>query len=173
MYAIVRPSGGSIHVYSEPGHGTSFKLYFPRVAADVDPGPAATPATAQGGDGETILLVEDESAVRGFAVRALTAVGYRVLEAGSGGQALELAAAQERQIDLLVTDIVMPGLQGHQLAEQLGAARPGLRVLYVSGFTENSVIHHGVPDEGAAFLAKPFSAGELATAVRAALDRPA
>lgn len=173
MYAIVRTSGGSIHVYSEPGHGTSFKLYFPRVAADVDPAPPATPATVQGGDGETILLVEDESAVRVCAVRAPIAAGYRVLEAGSGTQALELAAARERQIDLLGTDIVMPRLRGHQLAEQQEAVRPVLGVLHVSGVTENSVIHHGVPDEGAACLENPFSSGELAAAVRAALDRPA
>jgi len=119
---------------------------------------------------ETILLVEDESAVRGFARRTLEGKGYAVLEAADGAEALALAASHVGPITLLVTDVIMPGLQGHQLAEQLSAARPGLRTLYVSGFAENSVIHHGVPEHGMAFLPKPFSTDALGEAVRRVLD---
>ncbi|MHB8398667.1 MAG: response regulator [Candidatus Limnocylindrales bacterium] len=172
VYGIVRQSGGSIFVYSEPGAGTTFRIYFPRVAerpAAAEP-VAVRPSTI---GSETILLVEDEPSVRAFAQRALERQGYTVLAAENGAAALTLAASHGGPIALLVTDVIMPGLQGHELAEQLTAARPELRVLYVSGFTENSVIHHGVPDHDVAFLPKPFSADGLGSAVRAVLDGPA
>jgi len=171
VYGIVKQSGGSIHLYSEPGRGTTFKIYLPRVVDEPTAAVAATRAARPAFAGtETILLVEDNAAVRGFARRALAEHGYTVLEAAGGAEALAIGAAHPGPVGLLVTDVVMPGLQGHQLAEQLAAARPELRVLYVSGFTENSVIHHGVPDHGVAFLPKPFSAEELCTAVRRVLD---
>jgi len=172
VYGIVKQSGGSIAVYSEPAIGTTFRIYFPRVAAK--PATLAAPIAARPSarDNETILLVEDEPAVRAFGRRALESQGYTVLEAASGAAALTLAASHEGPIALLVTDVVMPGLQGHQLAERLTAARPELRVLYVSGFTENSVIHHGVPEHDVAFLAKPFSADGLCSAVQRVLDEP-
>jgi CheY-like chemotaxis protein len=110
--------------------------------------------------------------VRGFTRRTLEEQGYTVLEAAAGAEALAIAASHAGPIALLVTDVVMPGLQGHQLAAQLTAARPKLRVLYISGFTENSVNHHGLPDHGLAFLAKPFSVDALGEAVRRVLDRP-
>jgi CheY-like chemotaxis protein len=171
VYGIVKQSGGSVNLYSEPGHGTIFRIYLPRVAQEPTAAVAGTLAARPSWSGsETILLAEDEPAVRGFARRTLEAYGYTVLEAAGGAEALTIAASHSGPIALLLTDVVMPGLQGHQLAAQLTAARPELRVLYVSGFTDNSVIHHGVSEHGVAFLPKPFSSEALGQAVRAVLD---
>lgn len=171
VYGIVKQSGGSIYVYTELGHGTTFRIYLPRVPearhAAVLEAMAAPPSWS---GTETILLVEDESSVRGFARRSLEDQGYTVLEAAGGAAALAIVAEHPEPIALLVTDVIMPGMQGHQLAQRLTAARPELRTLYVSGFTENSVIHQGVPDHGAAFLAKPFTAETLSRAVRRVID---
>jgi nitrogen-specific signal transduction histidine kinase/CheY-like chemotaxis protein len=170
VYGIAQQSGGSIYLYSEPGYGTSFKIYLPRVddAAGAAASPVPTAVTPTGS--ETILLVEDEEAVRAYAARILSEQGYIVLEAPGGAAALALVAAHPGPIDLLVTDVVMPGLQGHQLAERLSDIRPGLRVLYVSGFTESSVVDQGVVGEGIAFLPKPYTVDALGRAVRLVLD---
>jgi DNA-binding NtrC family response regulator len=173
VYGIVKQSGGFIYVYSEPLDGTTFRLYLPRVAEERAAAVVKTPEARPSSGTEMILLVEDEPAVRGFARRTLEEQGYVVLEAATGADALSIIASDARPIALLVTDVVMPGLQGHQLAEQLAATRPELRTLYLSGFTENSVVHHGVPDHGVAFLAKPFSADALGEAVRRVLDKQA
>jgi nitrogen-specific signal transduction histidine kinase/ActR/RegA family two-component response regulator len=172
VYGIVKQSAGAISVYSEPGCGTTFRIYLPRVAEEPTAAVGETLAARPSSSGsETILLAEDEPAVRGFARRTLEELGYTVLEATGSVEALTIAAAHAGPIALLVTDVVMPGLPGPKLAEKLEAARPKLRTLYVSGFTAASVISHGVPEYGIAFLAKPFSADALGHAVRAVLDQ--
>jgi PAS domain S-box-containing protein len=173
VYGIVKQSGGSIYLYSEPGHGTSFKIYLPRMDEAIEPEIVTVPMGAAPTGSEVILLVEDEAAVRGFGSRILTELGYTVLEAANGTEALALAAAHAGAIDLLVTDVVMPGMQGHELAVQLAAHRSDLRILYVSGFTENSVVHHGVVGDGIDFLPKPFTGDALGRAVRWVLAKPA
>jgi two-component system cell cycle sensor histidine kinase/response regulator CckA len=171
VYGIVKQSGGSIYLYSEPGRGTTFKLYFPRTDQAVS-GPAriSPDMPAHHSGTETILLVEDDDDVRGYARRVLKTAGFRVLEADNGSRAIELAEAHPTPIDLLLTDAVLPGMHGAVLAERLVAARPGLRVLYVSGFTENSVIHQGVVSNGVNFLAKPYRSEDLLSRVRGVLD---
>jgi two-component system cell cycle sensor histidine kinase/response regulator CckA len=169
VYGIVKQSGGSIYLYSEPGRGTTFKLYFPRTDREATAPVVAAPVGPQTGT-ESILLVEDDTDVRGFARRVLTASGYHVLEADRGSTALEVATAHDDAIDLLLTDAILPGTHGAELAEQLTGIRPGLRVLYVSGFTENSVIVHGVVAAGVNFLPKPYRAEDLLRSVRAVLD---
>ncbi len=172
VYGIVKQSGGSIYLYSEPGPGTTFKIYLPRVEDEATAVTEAVTVHPAATGSETILLVEDDAAVRAFARRALEAQGYTILEAASGTEALPLAASRSGSLDLLVTDVVMPGMQGHQLAVQLRADRPDLRVLYVSGFTENTVISHGILGREVAFLPKPFTAEALGRAVRDAIERP-
>jgi PAS domain S-box-containing protein len=172
VYGIVKQSSGSIYLYTEPGRGTTFKIYLPRVeeeAAAVTEAVTVRPTTP---GSETILLVEDNAAVRGFCRRVLEEQSYTVLEATSGAAALPLAASQIGSLDLLVTDVVMPGMQGHQLADRLWADRPDMPVLYISGFTENPVMSHGISRREVAFLPKPFTAEALGRAVRDAIDRP-
>ena len=174
VYGIVRQSGGAINVYSEPGHGTTFRIYFPRVLdAGADQAPTSRPGSPRSPAGETVLLVEDEPAVRGFAHRTLTDLGYEVLDAARGGEALAIASAYRGRIALLVTDVIMPGMQGPELADRLAAARPGLRTLFVSGFTEHAPVHHGVGGAAGSYLAKPFNAETLARAVRDVIEADA
>jgi CheY-like chemotaxis protein len=169
VYGIVKQSGGSINVYSEPGKGTVFKVYLPRVfePADERAAPAVEPAGLAGT--ETILLAEDDEAVRGIAVLALSRAGYEVLAADGGPMALELARRHPGTIHLLVTDVVMRGMGGRQLAEELRGVRPGTPTLFVSGYTENAIVHHGVLDPEMAFLPKPFTPTALVRKVREVL----
>jgi hypothetical protein len=172
VYGIVKQSSGSIYLYTEPGRGTTFKIYLPRVeeeATAVTEPVTVRPAVT---GSATILLVEDNAAVRVFARRVLEAQGYTVLEAASGGAALTLATSQVGSLDLLVTDVVMPGMQGHQLADRLWADRPDMPVLYVSGFTQDSSLTNDISKREVAFLPKPFTADALERAVRDAIDRP-
>jgi hypothetical protein len=169
VYGIVKQSGGNIWVYSEPGQGAAFKIYLPRVeAAPTAEGPAKL--AARGGS-ETILLVEDAKSVRTVTRRLLEAYGYTVLEASGGADALRVARDHRGPIDLLLTDIVMPGVSGTEVARQLAELRPGVRVLYMSGYTDNAIVHHGVLDPGIAFLQKPFTREGLAHKVREVLER--
>lgn len=168
-YGIIKQAGGHIWVYSEPGRGTTFKIYLPRSSKD---GASAllAPVSSPPSKGETLLLVEDHPLLRRVTVRGLTALGYVVIAAENGEEALRLAAAHGGTIDLLVTDEVMPKMGGHELAQRLTAQRPGLRVLYVSGYTEDSIVRNGEPRYGRLFLPKPFTPDELARRVREVLD---
>jgi len=172
VYGVVSQSGGRIELESEPGAGTTFRVLFPHVdAAPVEAiaqGEADRPAVGS----ETILVVEDEDVVRGLTRRVLLARGYTVLEAGEGKQALELAAAHAGPIDLLLTDVVMPGMSGRELGDRLAAARPEMRVLYTSGYTDDLVLARGVSGRETAFIAKPFTPDSLARSVRRTLDAP-
>jgi two-component system cell cycle sensor histidine kinase/response regulator CckA len=169
VYGIVKQTGGQIWAYSEPGLGTTFKVYLPRVWERAAEREERAPLTRTGGS-ETVLLVEDEDIVRNLVEEMLADDGYAVLAAASGGEALELARTHAAEIDVLVTDIVMPGLSGQQLAAQLVEERPGLRVLFASGYAEDAIATHGVLRPGTAFLEKPFTAPELATTLRQLLD---
>ena len=173
VYGIVAQSHGVIAVDTEPGRGTLVRVRFPRAHA-ADEARATTPkivddVQSRAPGHATILLVEDDESVRRFALAVLRAQGYQVLCAGSGNAALDEARAWQKPIDLLVTDVVMAGLTGRQLAERLLAQQPGMRVLYVSGYTDDAILRRGVEDQSAAFLAKPFNAASLAGRVRAVL----
>ena len=165
VYGIVKQSGGAIAVRSEPGAGSAFTVYFPRVdapAAQLPPTPVVErPRSGQG----TVLLVEDQASVRGLIKRVLLSSGYHVMEAGSGPQALALPDSQVRSIDLLITDVVMPGMSGSELAKGLTARRKGLRVLFISGYAPNEAMRESIIDPGVAFLQKPFSPAQIIATV--------
>lgn len=173
VYGIVKQSGGYVWAYSEPGQGTTFRVYLPTTVAQVENG-RPDPAPPPPAEGELVLVVEDEPAVREVAARALGEAGYRVLEADSGPRALELVTATGAPVSLLLTDVVMPGMNGRELAARLADLRPGIPVLFTSGYTDGEILQRGLLDPGAAFLAKPFTTDALVRTVRQQLeDRPA
>jgi CheY-like chemotaxis protein len=157
-------------VESEIGHGSSFKVYLPLVEEPVRVQEAAAPAAGTLRGSETVLVVEDAEALRKLSVTLLEQSGYRVLSAANGAEALELAQKDSQSIDLLLTDVIMPGLGGHELAQRLEALRPGLKVLYMSGYTDSSIGQHGVLEAGISLLHKPFTEEELVRKIREVLD---
>lgn len=172
VYGIVKQSGGYIWVYSELGIGTTFKIYLPRVVGPVEP-PAAVPLTTRSLRGsETILVVEDPDEVRTLIRKILESRGYRVLAAANGAAALQAAALHPGPIHMLVTDVVMPGMSGREVSVLLTATRKTLRTLFLSGYTNESIVQHCVLDEGVELLQKPFTADGLARKVREVLDAP-
>ena len=171
VHGIVVQSGGHVAVYSEPGGGTTFKVYLPRAARSAQARAAAPPGPRAAGGTEAVLVAEDDRAVREVVAETLSARGYRVLRAADGQSALELARGAEGRLDLLLTDIVMPGMTGRELAQALAAAHPEIRVLYMSGYTDDAVVRHGVLEQGVPYLQKPFTPDVLALKVREVLDR--
>lgn len=170
-YGIIKQFGGHIGVYSEEGRGTTFKIYLPRVDEPVEPYPEGISGPEWPRGDETVLVVEDNEMVRRLALRVLRGQGYTALEATSGEEALEKAAMHPGPIHLLLTDVVMPEMSGKELLGRLQQVRPGLRVLYMSGYTDNVIARHGMLEPGTPFIQKPFTPQALAHKVRAVLDR--
>ena len=171
VYGFVKQSGGHVKIYSEPSHGTTVKIYLPRLfgAGAEERDETAPQDLPLGEDRETVLVVEDESAVRQFSVDALTELGYRVLEADGAAAALKMLDLHS-EISLLFTDVVMPEINGRKLADEARRRRPGLKVLFTTGYTRNAVVHNGVLDRDVELIGKPFTLEELATKVREVLD---
>jgi CheY-like chemotaxis protein len=173
VYGIVKQSGGYIWVYSEIGKGTTFKIYLPRVASMEEPAAmVATPIALQKVEPgtETILLVEDEANLRYLARQYLEKQGYKVIEAADGAVAMQIAVAHEAVIHLLLTDVIMPGMNGRELAQRISEIRPNVKVVYMSGYTENVIGHNGMLDVGVRLLQKPFNLRDLKSMVREVLD---
>ncbi len=172
VYGIVKQSGGHIWFYSEVGMGATFRVYLPRTQEALPaPTPFHTAAHASGGS-ETILLVEDQPMLRELMHTVLARAGYTVLSAENPDQALEIAAAHPRRIHLLLSDVILPGMNGRVFAEQLQKKRPEAKVLFVSGYTEDIILHHGTLEAGTSFLPKPFTQETLGRKIREVLDRP-
>jgi PAS domain S-box-containing protein len=171
VYGIVKQSEGDVWVYSEPGQGTTFKIYLPRVEEEASALPHGDDKDSLPWGRETVLLVEDELSVRGLAVQVLRENGYNLLEAANGIEALRMAQEYAGEIHLLLTDVVMPQMGGKELADRLKPLRPDIKVLFTSGYTDNAIVHHGVLEPGIDFLQKPFSPVTLAQKVRKVLDK--
>jgi CheY-like chemotaxis protein len=170
VYGAVKQNHGFINVYSEPGHGTAFAIYLPRHAGTAEPARHAAAAGPLARGHETILLVEDEPALLRMTHEMLALQGYVVLATGTPGDAIRLAGEHAGTIHLLLTDVVMPEMNGRDLAQQVLSVHPRIRRLFMSGYTANVIAHHGVLEEGAHFIQKPFAVKELAAKVRAVLD---
>jgi CheY-like chemotaxis protein len=171
VYGFVRQTGGHVKIYSEQGQGTAVKIYLPRHTGEedstADQHHAGSAVRAIGA--ETVLVVEDDQALRGYTTEILSELGYKVLEARDGATALQ--ALERNHVDLLFTDVVMPGgMNGRQLADEALRRRPGLKVLFTTGYTRNAIVHHGRLDAGVHMIGKPFSFGDLSAKVRALLD---
>jgi PAS domain S-box-containing protein len=171
VYGIVKQSGGSIWVYSEPGEGTTFEIYLPRLKVEVAPTEISVAETRAPRGSETILLVEDEEVVRGLAHQILEQAGYNVLDASGAEDAIRLCRARKEPIHLLLTDVVMPETSGKEIAHWLTSQQPATRVLFMSGYTDDAIVHRGVVDSGVQFIQKPFTPVALARKVREVLDR--
>jgi two-component system cell cycle sensor histidine kinase/response regulator CckA len=169
VYGIIKQSGGYVLVQSEPGQGTTFRIYLPRVEDALEPVGTADTSSSQNGGSETVLLVEDEESVRQLVRETLESKGYKVLEADNGEAALRIVSNYSDKVDMLITDVVMPGMSGRELSARLCASRPQTKVLYLSGYTEDAIGHEGVVDPDTAFLQKPFTLQMLSRKVREVL----
>ena len=172
VYGIIKQSGGYVLVQSEAGQGTTFRIYLPRVQEATQPASHIPVPLELNGGSETVMLVEDEESVRELVRETLESKGYRVLEAENGVAALRLINQHTNPIEMLITDVVMPGMSGRELSARLCASHPHTKVLYLSGYTEDAIVHEGVLEPGTAFLQKPFTLQALARKVREVLGSP-
>ena len=170
VYGIVRQNEGVVNVYSEPGKGSTFRIYLPRFKGEAMEPELTRTKEMPMGHGETVLLVEDEVSILDMSREMLETLGYRVLTSGTPGEAISLAKVHAGEIKLLIIDVVMPEMNGPDLAKLLRGLSPGLKCLFSSGYTADVIAHQGVLEEGVHFLQKPFSRIELATRVREALE---
>jgi CheY-like chemotaxis protein len=171
VYGFVRQSGGNVKIYSEPGEGTMVKIYLPRMlhqggeqATDIE--------TVYGPGGETILVVEDDPAVLEYVTEVLKDLNYQVLRAPEGASAVKILESGADAIDLLLTDVIMPGISGRVVADQARRLKPGIKVLFMTGYSQNAIVHHGRLDPGVNLIQKPVTPPELANRVRSLLDEP-
>jgi CheY-like chemotaxis protein len=172
VYGIVKQSGGNIWVYSEAGMGTTFKVYLPRVDEPLEEKKKRKLSEGElPRGGETVLAVEDNKDVRRMAAQILRRQGYRVLEAANGGEALLVCEKLKEEIHLLLTDVVMPGMSGQELAQRLSFLRPEMKILYMSGYSDDSIVSYGILNEKVDFIPKPFSLEALVNRVREVLDK--
>jgi two-component system cell cycle sensor histidine kinase/response regulator CckA len=172
VYGIVKQHQGHVTAYSEPGQGTTFKVYLPLVQRASEEASSAAAAKPQVTGTETVLVVEDDEIVRELTAEVLGSLGYSVLQCRDPEEAKTISAARQGPIHLLLTDVVLPQMDGRSLFGLLSPLFPDMRVLYVSGYAENAIVHHGVLDAGVKFLQKPFTVESLAKKVREALDEP-
>jgi CheY-like chemotaxis protein len=175
VYGFAKQSNGHVEIESTPGRGTTVRIFLPRMAADEardvpDPDLLAARATDARGSNETILLAEDDADVRGYAAETLRDLNYRVIEAHDATEALAVVAQDDVRIDLLLTDVVMPGVNGRELANQARALRPNLRILFMTGYSQDAIVHQGRLDPDIELIEKPFRRDTLAVRVRAMLD---
>ncbi len=170
VYGIVKQNNGFINVYSEPGEGTTFKIYFPRHAGKADATATLKPADIPQGNGEIVMVVEDDPALLLLSRTMLTGLGYKVLEASSPSLALKLAAEHSGAINLLLTDMVMPEMNGKDLAQEVQVLHPEIKIVFMSGYTADTIAHHGIMDKGVRFLQKPFTIKAIADKIRQTLD---
>jgi CheY-like chemotaxis protein len=171
VYGFVKQSGGHVTIYSEEREGTTVKLYLPRYFGQSEAEPALKSAAPAGSSGEVVLVVEDNDDVRAYSVMSLTELGYQVLEAANAEAALALLGGDQR-IDLLFTDVVLPGMSGRALADKASELRPDLKLLFTTGYSRNAIVHQGRLDAGVQLISKPFTFEQLAGRVRDTLDAP-
>jgi len=170
VYGFVKQSGGHIDIYSEEGHGTTIKLYFPQAVAEVQPSADPAPSVSITGGEEAILIVEDDAMVRGYVVAQVQSLGYKTIATGNTADALAIINS-DTELDLLFTDVIMAGpMNGRQFADAALKLRPSLKVLFTSGYTKDAIIHHGRLDPGVLLLAKPYRRSDLARMIRVALE---
>jgi len=170
VYGIVQQNKGAVHVYSETGQGTSFKIYFPVNESAAGEKIEIDYTDEQLAGNESILLVEDVEGLRNLAASTISDEGYQVVSAATGEEAVKIFSSNSAKFDLLVTDVIMPGMNGKKLAETLNKEEPGLKVLFMSGYTDDTIMHHGILDENISFIQKPFTPKLLLRKIRTVLD---